>query len=219
MNEDEFDRLLADLVANPEQRDALLRDSHADSDVVERLDALLFTADAAWLATQGAPPLDEDPVAALLGLVPDRECSLDPQSFARARQRAHISASVLAQGLRSRGWDHSTADVVRWQSAAADVPPALVQAIADELGTQVDGLIQGPGSGPDRFEAVRLAPAFEQIVARWARVRHIALAVARAELDSRMAATVHRGQLPDPEQVLGALDALVRTVEDASEHR
>lgn len=218
MNEDEFDRLLAELVAHPAERRTLLRESHASAEERARLDALVFTADAAWLATQGAPPLDEDPVAAMLGLVPDRECSLDPRSFARARQRAGIAPSALSQRLKLRGWNHSTADVVRWQSAAADVPPGLVQAIADELRVAVDALIQPADAAADRFEAVRQAPAFEELVARWARVRNIARAVARAELDSRMAATVHRGQLPDPEQVLGALDTLVRTVEDAREH-
>jgi len=218
MNEDEFDRLLAELVARPDERRTLLDESRASAEETARLDALVFTADTAWLATQGAPPLEEDPVAAMLGLVPDRECSLDPRSFTRARQRARIAPSTLAQRLKLRGWDHSTADVVRWQSAAADVPPALVQAIAEELTVAVDALIQPPGAATDRFDAIRQAPAFEDIVARWARVRHIALAVARAELDSRMAATVYRGQLPDTEQVLSALDTLVRTVEDAREH-
>jgi hypothetical protein len=218
MNEDEFDRLLAALVAHPDERRTLLSDARATAEETAALDALAFTADAAWLAAQGAPPLDQDPVAAMLGLVPDRECSLDPRSFARARQRARIPASALSQRLRVRGWTHSTADVVRWQSAASDVPPALVQAIADELRVDVDALIQPVGAATDRFEAVRRAPRFEEIVARWAHVRNIALTVARAELDSRMAATVHRGQLPDPDQVLSALDALVRTVEDARGH-
>lgn len=218
MNEDEFDRLLAALVAHPDERRTLLSDARATAEETAALDALAFTADAAWLAAQGAPPLDQDPVAAMLGLVPDRECSLDPRSFARARQRARIPASALSQRLRVRGWTHSTADVVRWQSAAADVPPALVQAIADELRVDVDALIRPVGAGTDRFEAVRRAPRFEEIVARWAHVRNIAQAVARAELDSRMAATVHRGQLPNPDQVLSALDALVRTVEDARGH-
>lgn len=217
MNEQEFDRLLAELVAHPDERSTLLRESRANAEETARLDALVFTADAAWLATQGAPPLDEDPVAAMLGLVPDRECSLDPLSFARARRRARIAPSALAQRLKVRGWNHSTADVARWQNAAADVPPALVQAIADELRVAVDGLIQPAGASTDRFEAVRQAPAFGELVARWARVRDIALVVARAELDSRMAATVHRGELPDTDQVLGALDSLVRTVEEARE--
>ncbi|WP_127794359.1 hypothetical protein [Agromyces sp. LHK192] len=214
MNDDEFDRLLAELVAHPNERRTLVSESGANAEEKARLDALMFTADAAWLATQGAPPLDEDPVAALLGLVPDKECSLDPRSFARARQRARIAPSALAQRLKLRGWDHSTADVVRWQSSAADVPPALVQAIADELAVAVDVLIQPLGAATDRFEAIRQAPAFKDIVERWARVRHIAFAVARAELDSRMAATVYRGQVPDTDQVLSALDALVRTVEE-----
>jgi hypothetical protein len=218
MNEEEFDRLLAELVARPDERSTLLHESRASAEETAHLDALVFTADAAWLATQGAPPLDEDPVAAMLGLVPDRECALDPRSFTRARQRARIAPSALARRLKLRGWDHSTADVVRWQSAAADVPPALVQAIADELAITVDALIQPPNAAADRFEAIRKAPAFEDIVARWARVRNIALAVARAELDSRMAATVYRGQLPDTDQVLSALDTLVRSVEEAREY-
>ncbi|MBM7826593.1 hypothetical protein [Microbacterium aurum] len=214
MNEEEFDQLLADLVAQPAERSRILADARISETERRRLRELLAVADATWLAAQGAPPLEDDPTAAMLGLVPDRACALDPASFKRARQRANTAPSALAQRLSARGWRYSTADVARWQTHAASVPPALVQAIAEELGVSVDTLIQHVAPAPDRFEAVRQAPRFEHLVSRWARRRRVELPVARSELIGRMTATVHRGQLPEADQVLGALELLVSSLED-----
>jgi len=108
--------------------------------------------------------------------------------------------------------------VFRWETrTAADVPPAAVQAIAEILNTSVDSLISVAtnASQPDRLSAVREHPRFEQLVNRWAQVRRVSRAVAAAALESRMLASVHRGEPPDAEQLLQSLDALVTSVEEA----
>ena len=57
-----------------EDRDAALE---AAAEVQE----LLRIADLLWEEAHGAPPLEDDPVAAMLGLVPDASRSLDPRAL------------------------------------------------------------------------------------------------------------------------------------------
>ena len=220
MREPERDRLIGELIANPHNRDQLIRDADLSDREREQISAIGDTADLLWLAAHGAPALARDPVAAMLGLVPDRECSLDVRALTLARKRSGLTVSDLAVRLRERGWDVQKSDVFRWETRSArDVAPALIQAIADILDVRVDGLISTPDSSAtkDQLADVRHHPLFEQLVDRWARIQHISHAVAAAALETRMAATVHRGERPDPDQLLRSLEALVLSVEQADE--
>lgn len=220
MNDEDRDRLLAELIEKPQERERILRDAEFTDRDRDEIATLLDTADKLWLSAHGAPTLDDDPVAAVLGLVPDPECRLDSAALSRTRKRAGLTVSDVAQRLRERGWEFEKGDVFRWETrTAVDVPPAVVQAIADILSTPVDGLIAASSSlsAPDHLAAVRRHPLFEQLVDRWARVQRVSPAVALATLDSRMLATVHRGEQPDAEQLLRSLDALVTSVERADQ--
>lgn len=216
MNEEERDHLITELIQRPQDREALLRDSGVDASEREELMSLADASDALWLSAQGAPPLADDPVAAILGLIPDRECSLDSKALTRARKRAGLKVSDVAARLRTRGWTTQDADVFRWENrSAADVTPAVVQAIAEILGTPLESLILKPESDTNGslFAEIRQHPLFEQLVSRWARARNVPRAVAIAALESRMVATVHRGADPDADQLLLSLDALVTAFE------
>lgn len=220
MNDDERDRLLTELIEQPEERERILRDARLSDRDREDFAGLIDAADVLWLSAQGAPALEDDPVAAMLGLVPDSECRLDSAALSRARKRARLNVSDVAARLRQRGWEIDKSDVFRWETRTArDVPPAVVQAIADILSTPVDNLISSsaPDSLPDHLAAVRRHPRFEQLVSRWAQARWVSTAVAAATLESRMLATVHRGEHPDTEQLLRSLDALVASVERADQ--
>lgn len=218
MNDDERDRLVAELLERPQERELILRDVELNDRERVELDGIVETADALWLAAQGAPALEDDPVAAMLGLLPDSECRLDSAALSRVRKRARLSVSDVAARLHERGWQFDKSDVFRWETrTAADVPPAVVQAIADIFGARVDDLISAPSSAslPDHVGAVRAHPLFEHLVTRWSQARRVSRAVAAATLESRMLATVHRGEHPDTEQLLRSLDALVASVEQA----
>ena len=220
MNEDDRDRLLVELIEKPEVRKRILQDAELDDRDRDDIVALADTADLLWLSAHGAPPLEDDPVAALLGLVPDRECSLDSNALSQARKRAGLTVSELAERLRERGWEFRKGDVFRWETrSASEVAPAVVQAIADILSRPVEDLIAVSSwtSGQDHLADVRRHPLFEQLVDRWARVRRVSRAVAAAALESRMVATVHRGERPDTEQLLRSLDALVTSIEQGDE--
>lgn len=216
MNEESRDRLLAELIEAPSQRAGTMQ----NADMVERdrseVVSLVETADLLWEAARGAPPLADDPVAAMLGLVVDPQCVLDSKALARARKRAGLTVSQVAEQLGARGWDVRHSDVFRWETrSASDVAPALVQAVADIVGAPVENLVAASkaDAGSDRFAAVRRSPVFQQLVHRWARARRVSWAVAAAALETRMVATVHRGDTPDEEQLLRSLDALVSAIE------
>src|SRR5690625_5015556 len=181
MNDGKRDRLMAELLRRPQQRELILRDAELTDRERAELDGIVETADALWLAAQGAPALKDDPVAAMLGLLPDRECRLDSAALSRVRKRARLSVSDVAARLDERGWQFDKSDVFRWETrTAADVPPAVVQAIADILGSPVDDLISATSSAslPDHVDAVRSHPLFEQLVARWSQARRVSRAVA-----------------------------------------
>src|SRR5688572_2790661 len=75
----------------------------------DEMESLLDVADLLWEAAHGATPLESDPVAAMLGLVPDPGYALDSEALARARKNARLKSSELAARLVSRGWEVRTA--------------------------------------------------------------------------------------------------------------
>lgn len=172
------------------------------------------------VAAHGAPPLTRDPIAAMLGLVPDSSCQLDSDRYHTARKRAGAKPSQVARQLRRRGWEYATSDVARWETSAheaASLPPAVVQAVASIIDVDVSSLIstESPESSESRFAVVRGDRRFRELAVRWANAQRISIEAALAALDSRMMATVHRGDEPDVEQTLASLDVLVRSVEQS----
>lgn len=175
-------------------------------------------ADLLRVAAHGAPPLEQDPIAAMLGLVPDAGCRLDSRRLVAARKKTGIRASELAQRLQARGWTYTTSEIFRWETQPASlmsIPPAVVQAIAATLEVTVDSLLDTSAHevGDARIVAVKHDSRFAELAARWARAQRISIEAAIASLDTRMLATVHRGDKPDPDQLLASLDALITAVE------
>lgn len=196
------DQLLMSLP--PYQRAAILRMLEIDDLAVE--------------ATHGAPPLQSDPVAAVLGLVPDASFRLDSTAFTQQCSRQHVKPTVLAARLKARGWQVEAADVFRWQtSVASDVSPALIRVIGDELGVSPDDLIAPlaaqHGVLDTLAERVTGTKRFADLVQRFALVQHISPGMAHTMLRTRMLATAQRGAAPQVEQMLESLEVLVRALE------
>jgi transcriptional regulator with XRE-family HTH domain len=214
--ENSRDRLLAELIEAPSHRTETMQKADIAQHDSSEVTSLVETADLLWEAAHGAPPLEDDPVAAMLGLVADPQRVLDSQALARTRKRAGLTVSQVAERLRARGWDVRHSDVFRWETrSAADVAPALIQAVADVIGTPVESLvarIRG-NAAVDRFSTIRRNPIFQQLVDRWARAQRVSRTVAATALETRMVASVHRGDSPDDEQLLRSLDALVSAIE------
>jgi hypothetical protein len=74
VTEDERGDLITALIENPgkHDRDRILRDANLSDEERDDVMSLVEVADLLWLANQGAPPLEDDPVAMRLGIVPDR---------------------------------------------------------------------------------------------------------------------------------------------------
>lgn len=217
MNCPELDQLICELIEHPSRRTLLLQCANLDADQLDYVNGLLATADSLWLTTQEAPPLENDPVAALLGLIPDGECQLSPTALKRARKRAKQTVSDVATALNQRGWTYAKHDVFRWETkSTADVPPAVVQAIAEILHAPVGELVSAPAERIDGLESLRAHPIFQTLVSRWAQARNVSQSVAESMLQSRALATVHRGEQPTVDQLLRSLETLVTSVEEAS---
>ena len=160
-----------------------------------------------------ALPLDQDPTARLLGLVEEVQPVLDGAALKSARTARGISVSELAGRLSSNGWSVKTADVFRWETrAASDVSVALISTIAQVLQKSVENLVRD--GGPNLIiAALRQSDQFHELTQRWAQLFNLSVNSARAALESRVFATVHRGDRPDIDQTLQTLEALLAELE------
>lgn len=165
------------------------------------------------LALNGAPPLEQDPVAAMLGLRPVPTLVLDGPAIKRLRGR--MSVSDVARRLQSYGWEVSSADVRSWQdsSGAVALAPALVERIAAVLGSTVDKITRHAGSLVDPVIADH--PRWQSIVERLATVLKIDWERAEIRLAGAMATAAYRNEASD--SFLEAADAYVSGVEKARE--
>lgn len=207
-------------------RDALLA-RLPDSLRVE-IEPLLAAGDLAWESQFVAPPTEQDPIAAVLGLVPNASYLVNAASLAKARKARGMTVGTLAAQLTQRGWETRARDVFSWENGiSTSLPPATVRAIANLLKTTPERLTTGtvtaressaptPGIGrSDVAEAARSTTRFRALVARYADLFGVTLHEATVEMSDRMLSTVHRGSHPDQEQMLSSLEALL----DALEHR
>jgi transcriptional regulator with XRE-family HTH domain len=94
--------------------------------------------------TSHEPVRHDDPVAQMLGLVPDKAIILDGRSLANAREAAGLSLDQLVELLQQRGWHVTTTSASSWEHDHATPPPAIVDAIATELGVDANQLLAPP---------------------------------------------------------------------------
>lgn len=216
MTKDERDRILETFLDSKSHRG--VEASIADWSEEDRADitSLIEVADLMWEAGHGAPPLNADPVAAMLGLIPDPRIGLDSGALSRARRKAKLKPSDVAERLLARGWDVGARDVFRWENQTrCDVVPALIRAIAEVVGVGPEQLTTDRGSSAERDASSSIvnSPRFRGLVDRWARLQGMSGSLAASALQSRMLETVHRGDRPDEEQMLRSLDALITALE------
>lgn len=215
MTQEERAEALARILDARHGRSAVFTSAELD-EASEEVRELAEAADVLWASVQEAPPLENDPMALMLGLVPDPEFALDGNALSSARKQAGLSVGDLAQRLSARGWTVSGPDVFRWENKSAfDVPPAIIRAAAEELGVESSKLGRRESEDPvrARLRTMFSSEGFKELSARWARIQHVSLGTATSMMESRALAAVHRGGAPDPDVMLRALEALVVTVE------
>lgn len=167
----------------------------------------------------GAPRLEDDRAARLLGLVPSADRRLNGGQLRMQRQRRKQTVGQIAKGLRQRGWSFTPADVMRWEnSEAADVPPIVIESLASLLGAAADDLtLRKASADNDLVAQLRSSVRFSTIVDRWARLRKMTVDDARAALESRVLSTVHRGSKTNIDDTLASLETLVSALEKRDE--
>ena len=216
MNAEELDQVVETLLDHPADRAQIVSNANLTPTQTVQVEELLAIADAVWIAGYEPPARESDPVAAMLGLIPDPALKLNPRALAKARQKARVDIADVARQLQMVGWEYTTADVFRWETKAVDnVPPAVMNAVADFIGADVDSLVASPNRNADRSVLAGFVETdqFASLVERWAAAVNVPQTVAAAELRSRSLATVHRGAEPDEVQLMAVLDALVTSVE------
>lgn len=218
MSEDEVEGLVERLLEEPPgpHRERLFSQLNPEQRML--VTELLEVGDLVWEAAHGAPALEDDPVAAMLGLVSDPAFQLDSAALSRACATNRVKPTALAARLSARGWKVAASDVFRWQTRpVSDVSPALIRAIAVEVGVDPGRLLSRSVRGQTALrgvtEEVAATSRFRELVQRFAKVRQISADMSEAELRSRMLATVHRGDAPDAEQMLASIESLVRALE------
>jgi hypothetical protein len=220
--QDRMSRLVSERARNPRMPapDDVTPDEWAQVVRLAAVEAALFDH------AHGAPALEHDPVAAMLGLVPDPNLSLAGSALKRARTRAGLKVSEVARALTEEGWDITTAEVARWESHTGTVlAPVLLQSVAASVSSSVESITTKAivatksagavgGSASERaIDAVMATSAFQELTRRFARVQGLSRTVAASTLRSRALATVHRGDEPDAAQWLKTLDAFVTALE------
>jgi hypothetical protein len=165
------------------------------------------------------PPLDADPLALALGLVPDPGRRLSGPCLKRARMRRHLQASQLADLLADRGWEVSTKTVFRWEMAAsAEIAPALLAAVAEVLRVPAEELTAVAGDhdpATTEIQAAAATPQFARLARRWATTSGQSLADAGTGLQRLMTfATARRGRHLTAGEWLAVLEDFI----DASSH-
>jgi transcriptional regulator with XRE-family HTH domain len=142
------------------------------------------------------PPLETDPLALALGLVPDPGRRLSGPRLKTARMRRNLPTSQLAGMLAARGWDVETKTVFRWERAAsAEIAPALLAAVAEALRVPAEELTAAAGDHDPATTEIRDAaatPQFAGLARRWARKSGQSLADASTGLQRLMLATTAR---------------------------
>lgn len=221
MNEKYSDELLAELAARPpEERTQLISKLKLTERELAEVESMGTSADALWSAAHGAPALEKDPTAALLGLIPDPTAKLDEKKFSQLRKRASLKIDEVARQLRASGWEVTTKDVFSWERGNThSVPPALIQELSRVLRVPMDRLIDGHAIAEEKTAQSKLLrehPRFHNLSQRWANLRQIPLEMAESMLCARVSATVHRGDVPNIEQNIASLETLVSTFEQTN---
>lgn len=92
------------------------------------------------LAAAEVPPLDQDPIAIALGLVPGPADVLSPTRLRAARKRAHLKLTDVVAVMNARGWDLTPDSLFAWEQTPVPVAPALMTALAETVEVDPDEL-------------------------------------------------------------------------------
>ena len=137
--------------------------------------ALFKLLDATWGSYVDLPPLEADPVAIALGLVPSpapKAAGIVGARLAAARQRKGLKPSAAAKRLSDSGHPMSGKNLADLESRpVSEVDETFLTVLASILGCSVGDLTVLDDSDVDAFVAWLHSPDFDRQVATWAEDR------------------------------------------------
>jgi hypothetical protein len=149
------------------------------------------------------PPLNSDPTAIALGVVP--VTLLDPTAVRQSRQAKVLRPSDVAASLHNRGWPVTTADVFAWERRPERVAPALLADLAAILkvpaatiaASESETAPTEPASNATEpmatFLQVLYSDDLDEIVSQWARLLGLDHEGALEDLQRRLSGVAYRG--------------------------
>jgi hypothetical protein len=198
--------LMPDTALNTDEQqliDDLLPWLEAFQDATEQASADASAASAPQ--TSPEPVLADDPVALMLGLVPDPASVVGGPKLKQARQRAGLKLPQLSDRLRTRGWNVTTGECLRWEMVPAALPPALVTAIADELNVSDTALLATHDGGNELNDLLDDA-RISAFLSDWAAEIAVEPGTLRGRTASMLASGAHRNRTAGSvEALLGVL--------------
>ncbi|GAA1292184.1 helix-turn-helix domain-containing protein [Saccharothrix xinjiangensis] len=182
-------------------------------DLTPWLDALEAAAHAPPQAQKtpsgGPPPVrHDDPVALMLGLVPDPNIALDGNRLSIARKKAKLNLAEFLQRLNERGWEVTIQQTFQWEQGTTALAPALIDAIADELGVDRQALLASaavPSERDDLFDDSRVRAFLSQ----WADEAEVTVDFLRDRTAKMLATAAYRNKTSGSvDGLLGVLQVL-----------
>lgn len=170
-------------------------------------------SDAEPPAAAHIPVRADDPVALMLGLVPDPTVVVNGRKLAAARKRARLDLGQLTDRLRARGWDVTTQQGWQWELGHPQLAPALIAAIAEELSVEGDALLAAPPTRrehADLFDNQRI----RDFIADWAAEAGVEPDLLRERASATLAGAAHRNRTGGSVEALLDVLRTLRSIPD-----
>jgi hypothetical protein len=178
----------------------------------EAADDLAASPSPDEIAQPTAEPVSaDDPVALMLGLVPEPNVAIDGHKLTQARKRARLDLKEMVERLRYRGWPIDMKEGLRWHTGITVLPPALIATLANALGVDESFISARAGEWhrPDElFDDARIS-AF---LSEWAAEIHVEPGELRNQISGLLTSASRRNSTTSSSDTLLAVLKAFRAI-------
>lgn len=176
-------------------------DQQLFDDVLPWLDAihdaalnLAFDLEAEVQPAKRVPVRADDPVALMLGLVPDPAVVVSGSKLAKVRKSARLNLEQFVGRLRARGWEVTVQQCFRWEIGRPELSPALITAIAEELSVDDDALLDQGQRGANEYAEILDDQRIADFITDWASESGLEPELVRKRVSKTLATAAHRNR-------------------------
>lgn len=160
-------------------------------------------------------PLDQDPIAIVLGLVPGPADVLSPTRLRAARKRAGLKITDVVAVMNGRGWQLSPASLFDWERTPIPAAPAVIAALAETIGTSADK-IREPRITVDDQSVEFDDPSVVVAIAEWASSSGRSTASLQSQVRRSVQAAAARNRTNLDQALVLKVVEVLRAAEDQS---